>query len=204
MIKELGLQNDVIVVSRDAFKLKAFTSYAPEIASGWWMDSSLFTPSKGNSMLKTYREIPDILYFNCFEKTKKNGTVFTEYLLTSGIVSKAVNSTVVDLSMDLYSDKKYPIKTIIKGNYGTRTAGLGAFNIYMWNLTEREKRETDDFKYIKIALDQGVTRFITNDVPRMQVALHQATGGASGLTGYYMLIMFTILLGKAIVTLIFV
>ena len=41
-----------MVVSKDAFKIKALDHYAPELVTGWWMDKGLFTQEKGDAMQK--------------------------------------------------------------------------------------------------------------------------------------------------------
>ena len=48
------MENEVMVVSKDAFKIKALDHYAPELVSGWWMDKALFTQEKGDAMQKVH------------------------------------------------------------------------------------------------------------------------------------------------------
>jgi len=202
LIRKLKLEKEVIVVSRDAFKLKALDYYGPELVSGWWMDTSLFTPTKGNEIRKVYHEIPDIYYTQCFEK-QSNGSLFTEYLLRSGIVSKAVNASLIDLSLDIYNLKKTEIRKMVDDNYGLGTP-LGAFGISLWDFS---KNDQSDVSYIQNAVDNGVTRFITDDVNRIKTALNEATTGAASRlikNNFYAHIVITILMGKAFITLLFV
>ena len=154
-------------------------------------------------MQKVYHEIPDIYYSDCFAK-QPNGSLFTEYLLKSGIVSKAVNASIVDLSLDIYNTKKTSLKQTIANSYGVGTS-LGAFGISTWSMSEKDKKSSD-VGFIQNAVDNGVTRFITDDVNRVKRALHESTtGGAKKLmSNYFVVVIITVLLGKAVVTLVFV
>ena len=184
--------------------MKALDHFAPDIVTGWWMDKGLFTQAKGDAMRKVYQEIPDIYFSDCFNN-KPNGSRFTEYLLQSGIVSKAVNASILDVALDIHDEKKTSLKRMLSNSYGASTP-LGVFDVTTWGMTEKE-RKGSDARFIQSAVDNGVTRFITDDVNRVKRALHeQTTGSGRQLCGNYygVFAVFTVLLGKTIVTLVYV
>lgn len=210
LIEKLKLENDVFVVSRDAFKLKFLNYYNPNIAIGWWLDAKMFDPLKASAIKFEYHDILDVYPPQCFKD--QSSTTFAKFLLTSGIVSKAVNASFVDFSFDIYNDDKYykqtdnlEIKDIIKKKNGPTT--LGSFSVFSKHESTKKATNEEDVKFINAALKKGVTRFISNDVNRVKTALNEVItvySTATLLQNYFMHGIIILLFGKAIVSILFV
>jgi len=209
LIKELNLKNEVIIVSKDAFKLKALNVYDSTLVTGWLFDELYFQEKIADKIKYEYSDLPELYQQKCFD-TKPNGFTFSKYLLTSGIISKTVNASVADFSYSIIADNKYyktgtqSFSSILKSTYGDQTT-LGAFKIFTIGSAEQTKQE--DIAFADSAISNGVTRFITDDVNRMKVALKESVVNYS--TGVMLRSCFTafiliLLFAKATVAIIFI
>ena len=131
--------------------------------------------------------------------------VFFIYSFILGIVSKAINASFLDVSLGVHDAKKTSLASTLAKNYGVGTT-LGAFDVTTLQMTDVERKGSDAV-FIQNAVDNGVTRFVTDDVNRVKRALNEATTAGAGrrLKGnFYAFVVLTVLLGKAVVTLVFV
>ena len=205
----MQLENDVIVVSKDAFKLKALNHFSQNIVLGWLIDELYFVGKQPEKIKSQYNDLfaPDE---NCFDSAPSSFS-FTKYLVTSAIISKAVNASLADLSVNVLSDPKYfsssngdTFKNVLKSSYGNKIT-LGVFQVFPIGSSKQTKKE--DITFINNALASGVTRFVTDDVNRVKLALHESVttySTGSILSSYFTVFILTVLFGKALVTIIFV
>lgn len=209
LIQEMQLENHVIVVSKDAFKLKALNHFNQNIVLGWLIDELYFVGKQPEKIKSQYNDLfaPDE---NCFASAPSNFS-FTKYLVTSAVISKAVNASLTDLSVNVLSDSKYfgsgngdTFKSVLKKSYGGQIT-LGVFQVFPIGSSKQTKKE--DITFIDNALANGVTRFVTDDVNRVKLALHESVttySTGSILSSYFTVFILTVLFGKALVTIIFV
>ena len=185
LIKDLKLENEVFVVSKDAIKVHALSYYHPELQFGWWPDVNLFDNITAYKMKEEYNDIPQIYTSNCFYNTE-NGFLFAKYLLTSGLIMKSINCSFIDVPVEIYSNTTYysnkdetNIVPILKSNYGQGTS-IGLFGVFSWPDKSALNSLDDDIKLVKSLTDNSLVRFITNDVNRMKVALKRIVSDSSG------------------------
>lgn len=209
LIQEIQLENDVIVISKDAFKLKALNHFNQNVVLGWLIDELYFVGKQPEKIKSQYNDLfaPDE---NCFDNAPSDFS-FTKYLVTSAVISKAVNASIVDLSVNVLSDSKYfnrskgdTFKNVLKDSYGAKIT-FGVFRVFPVGSPKQTKKE--DITFIDSALAKGVTRFVTDDVNRVKLALHESVttySTGSILSSYFTAFILTVLFGKALVTIIFV
>ena len=215
LIKKYNMENEILVVSRDAFKLLSLAHHHLPVASGWLIESKLYNVNTSQAIKQAYNDLPPIN--KCFEKTDsvtagKTGHDFVQSLVSTGMISKAVNASFVDLSIDVYDDQSYfhttptdNIKDVLSKNYGTGLS-IGVFNVFMPNndMALADQKESDK-KIISKVVDLGATRIITNDVNRVKKALDEVTTTYSKgnlLHNYAQVFFTTLLFGKIIVTMV--
>lgn len=213
LIKELGMERDVLVVSRDATQLSGVNFNNPNIAFGWEVDSSLYDVTNANNMKLKYGDFPRVyrLPVDCFSKTNVTGFPFTKYLVTSGFLSKAVNASFIDFSVEIYDNATFygttglsSLKDVVKVNYGGETS-MGVFNVFSWN-DIKVATEKEDRAFINTLKSHGVTRILTNNVNRVKRALDETITPSRGVTTrpYMELLIFTCILIKTVYLLIYV
>ncbi|XP_065669838.1 uncharacterized protein LOC100208300 isoform X2 [Hydra vulgaris] len=186
LVKQLQLENDVFIVSKDPFKIYALSYYHPQLQFGWWPDVKMFDNITAYKMKEEYNDIPVIYESNCFDGTE-NGFLFAKYLLTSGMLAKSINSTFIDLPLEIYSNMTYfsnkitetNIVPILQSSYGQGTS-IGLFGVFSDKSALYSPE--DDFKFIRSITDNGLTRFITNDVNRVKIALQRIVLESSSIS----------------------
>jgi len=216
LVKELGMVNEVLIVSRDIMKLAGVNFYHPEISFGWWADPSLYEKAVAETMKKKFYSFPRVYRMkqNCLNKTGATGFSFTKYLVSSGYISKVVNASFIDFSVDIFKEKLFfqqqqagqsTLQAVVKSNYGDATT-MGAFNVFTWNETA-PKTVDDDEKYLKTVKGYGVSRILTDDVNRVKRALNEETINLSKGTwnkSYFELVITLFIAGKLILSFLYV
>lgn len=215
LVKELGMVNEVLIVSRDIMKLAGVNFYHPEISFGWCVDPSLYEKDPAESMQKRFNSFPRVylLKQNCLNKTGATGFSFTKYLISSGFISKVVNTSFIDFSVEMFKEKLFfqqqssqsTLQAVVKSNYGDATT-MGAFNVFTWNDTA-VRTEDDDESYIDTVKAYGVSRILTDDVNRVKRALNEETINLSKGTwnrSYFGLVIALLIAGKTVLCLLYV
>lgn len=219
MIKDYGMENQVLVVSRDGFKLLGLADSQPAIPLGWPIDTRLYTPRISEDVENEYYDFPPVYSNECFKKLGGKGFSFMKNLVSSGLISKVVNASFVDVSVHVYdgttkyfdiTSQQPTIKDVIASNYGGRVS-FGVFDVFSWNSTDTQLSPTDqkeeDTKHISKIVAAGASRIITNNVNRVKRALDDViTPYSQGniVHTYMTVIVLTILIGKMAVTLVYV
>ena len=178
MLLVLILPLQVVFVSRDAFKLNFMKRVAPSSVTGWIMSASIFSPATAQDVKTQYTDIPDIYVDDCFADLGANFT-FAKNLLTTGIVSKAINSSILIVDASMFEDSKYyaPASSLVntvRKSYGdgTRIGVIDLFPIGLDDPGTAVSRDAD-VKRVAALLSGDAEYVITNDVNRVKRALKE-------------------------------
>lgn len=216
MIRNYQMEKQVLVVSRDGFKLLGLAASQPLIPMSWPIEERLYMNYTARAIENEYYDFPPVYKNECFKMLGSNkGFAFMKTLVSSGLISKVVNASFLDISMSIYEDSKYfdtskqpSIKDVVHKNYGAKVS-LGVFDVFSWNNTESSSsndQKEDDKKKIEKIIAVGASHIITNNVNRVKRALDEViTPYSKGevVHTYKLLTILTILLGKMIVTLVY-
>lgn len=213
LVVQMEMERQVLIVSRDVVKLVGANHLGVDIPLGWWVDLSLYQTETADTMKVKYNDLPGVysLKNNCLKKTGVKGFSFTKYLISTGYISKATNTSFVDFAIDLFADKSYydasgqtSLKEVITKNYGGDVT-LGAFNVF--NINSSKATPEEDVKFIKQIDKYGVSRIVTNDVNRVKRALDEKTitySKGKSTRSYMELLVFVLIVSKTIASLIFI
>ena len=213
LVAQMEMEKQVLIVSRDAVKLVGANHLGLDIPLGWWIDISLYQSTTADTMKIKYNDLPGVfsLTNNCLNKTGVKGFPFTKYLVSTGYISKATNTSFVDFAIDVFADKSYydasgqsSLKEVIAKNYGGGVT-FGAFNVY--NVNSSTATPEEDVKFIEQIDKYGVSRIVTNDVNRVKRALHEKTitySTGKSTRSYLELLVLVLIVGKTIASLIFI
>eukprot|EP00111_Clytia_hemisphaerica_P011589 TCONS_00034069-protein len=214
LIQKLQMERQVLIVSRDPVKLVGVNSVYGGISFGWLIDPSLYEKKTAETMKVKFNDIPRVfsLKTNCLNKTGANGFSFTKYLISTGYISKAVNSSFVDFAIDIFNQKLFyeipghsSLREVVSKNYGRGTT-VGTFDVFTVNDTTTST-EKEDVALMETIDEYGVTRIVTDDVNRVKRALHQKTityNKGSVLQSYFQILLMVLVFSKTLATLIFV
>lgn len=213
LVAQMEMERQVLIVSRDVVKLVGANHLGVDIPLGWWVDLSLYQPNTADTMKVKYNDLPGVysLKHNCLNKTGVKGFPFTKYLISTGYISKATNTSFVDFAIDVFADKSYydasgqsSLKEVIAKNYGSGVT-FGAFNVF--NVNSTKATPEDDVKLIEQINKYGASRIVTNDVNRVKRALHEKTitySKGKSTRSYLELLVFVLIVSKTIASLIFI
>ena len=163
MVKEMGLEKQVILSSFDALKLyharKEFNklNVCFLVTKNYWKRTDLLKYSKANlGNIDSLKE--------CVKNT--SGEDYGSFILESGAVCKAISASSLDMDFGIYNNPKYSNKTfeMFKKNYGANFS-YGAWTIYKMELSEKDLAETEEV--VQMLIDNGAERFYTDDAPRL-------------------------------------
>ena len=214
LVQQFQMEKQVLIVSRDPVKLVGVNSVYAGVSFGWLVDPSLYERKTAETMKVKFNDIPRVfsLKTNCLNKTGASGFSFTKYLISTGYISKAVNSSFVDFAIDIFNQKLFyeipgasSLREVVSKNYGRGTT-FGTFDIFSVNDTATSTEKEDVVLMEKID-SYGVTRIVTDDVNRVKRALHQKTikyNKGSVLQSYFQFVLMVLIISKTVVSLIFV
>ena len=219
LVREMEMESQVLIVARDVVMLVGANHVGVDIPLGWWVDESLYQTETASIMKSKYNDLPGVysLKTNCLNKTGASGFSFTKYLISTGYISKATNTSFVDFAVDVFDDKSYfetsgqsSLKDVIGKNYGGDVT-FGAFNVFTQIKNDVSKTKAasieDDVKFIDKIDGYGISRIVTNDVNRVKRALKEKTitySKGKSVSSYMELVVLLIIGGKTIASLIFI
>ena len=214
LVGQMGMEKEVLIVSRDVVKLVGANHLGIDVPLGWWVDPSLYQRKTADTMKVKYNDLPGVysLEHNCLNKTGATGFPFTKYMISSGYISKATNTSFVDFAIDVFGDKSYfdasgktsSLKEVISKNYGG-SVSFGAFDVFTVNSTKKTAKE--DVEFIERVSGYGVSRIVTNDVNRVKLALDEKTitySKGKSTQSYLELVVLLLVVSKTIASLIFI
>ena len=177
LIRKLNLEKQVFVVSKDPFKLVAANHQNPTLILGWWVGTSLYAAANADRSRKEFVDLPGLR--NCYKTTVSiQGPKFIEFTIESGIVTKSVNGSIVDLDFDIYDNPSYfsgrKDKTValVAQNYNPKIT-FGTLMVFNQGQSPRNEK-ADDSKLLNLKTS-GVNRIITDDIDHISVLLHRPT-----------------------------
>ena len=178
MVKEMGLEKQVILSSFDALKLyharKEFNklNVCFLVTKNYWKRADLLKYSKAN--LENIDGLKE-----CVKNT--SGEDYGSFILESGAVCKAINASSLDMNFGIYNNPRYSNKTfeMFKKNYGANFS-YGAWTIYEMRLSEKERAESE--AVVQMLIDNGVDRLYTEDTPRLLRKLGRSVRRNSALS----------------------
>ena len=169
LIRKLGLEKNVLLTSRDAYKIFAAKRENPGLVIGchyikryWKLEYAQYAEIK-----KNLKAIPGL--DKCLDPLPINSSMLS-FLFQTGSYNKALNASFVEFEFGLFSDSevmKNPVK-ILKDNYN-KNITFGASTIYSMALSESDITAAES--KVQNLIDKGVARLITDDVPRLMKKL---------------------------------
>lgn len=178
LIRKLNMINEVFVVSSDPFKLLPVSHENSNIVTGWWFKKEFYKIPTIEKMRKEFVDLKGLR--NCYIKTAPTGAQFAPFLYETGIVTKSVNGSLFDSSVDIINNAAYlsgradTTIAILKKNYHPQMKYGAILKFY-------EEDQTRDKKTVKSQLQallkKGMDRVITDD-PQSVMTMLTAVGGS--------------------------
>ena len=196
LIKQLGLEKEVIVASSDPFKLLALNYENPNVVSSWWFKKEFYDATVAEKIRREFTDLNGLR--DCYLKTAPKGIHFLPYLLETGIVTKSVNASLIDASFDIIDNSTYQngstTNTLIvaKKNYNP-SISTGTILSYYSSEGRLDSKAVN--KKIHAVVKAGTERLITDDVVAVFETLTSIKSKGSALTShlYFISIVLTIL-----------
>eukprot|EP00794_Sanderia_malayensis_P006923 gene6923-7701_t len=177
LIRKLNMEDHVVVVSIDPFKLLALNHENSDVVTSWVMKKSFYETKTAERIRKEFVDLNSLR--TCYIKTAPTGLDFIAFLLETGIVTKSVNGSLVDVDFELIDNPKYlsgrQDKTValVRKNYNSR-ASVGAFLTY-YNEDGSGIKLSDEKATVLAAVKSGVDRIITDDVDQVYTILYSVS-----------------------------
>ncbi len=195
LIKKLGMENEVFIVSADPFKLLAVNHENSATALGWLMKTSFYETKTADRIRSEFVDLEGLR--TCYINDKApTGAAFLPFLLETGIVAKAVNGSFFDADFDVINNPTYnsgktsETAKLIKGTYNP-VISTGAFLSYYSK--DGSAAATHSEKKVFSVVSTGVDRIVTDDVDSMQKILYSVSAKGNQIIAHTSLLIWGLL-----------
>ena len=192
LIRKLNMIDDVFVVSSDPFKLLAVNHENSAIVTGWWFKKEFYV----NTTIKRMRdEFIDLVGLrDCYIKTAPTGLEFAPFLYETGIVTKSVNGSVFDASLDILNNAAYfsgraeNTLNVLKKNYNSKMHYGAIVKFYQERMTLDKKTVSTKLDSLK---NNGMDRIITDDPHTVSMMLTTVGSSATAVFSNHMVVLYS-------------
>eukprot|EP00112_Aurelia_sp_Birch-Aquarium-sp1_P006015 Seg1672.12 transcript_id=Seg1672.12/GoldUCD/mRNA.D3Y31 product="GDP-mannose 4 6 dehydratase" protein_id=Seg1672.12/GoldUCD/D3Y31 len=195
LIRQLGLEKEVIVASSDPFKLLALNHENPNVVSSWWFKKEFYDATVAEKIRREFTDLNGLR--DCYLNTAPKVIHFLPYLLETGIVTKSVNASLIDASFDIIDNPIYQngstTKTsmVAKKNYNP-SISTGTILSYYNSEGSLDKKATN--KKIRAILKTGTERLITDDVVTVFETLNSIKSNANAVNSHCYFILLNLMI----------